>query len=77
MQFNGYERRAIAMRTESCARKTFLGLQALLFLVFYAGAGSLYIIHAYNANEINNLTDICELNLLSGTLAPTFCDMND
>ena len=44
MQFNGYERRAIAMRTESCARKTFLGLQALLFLVFYAGAGSLYII---------------------------------
>mmetsp|Transcript_17408 Transcript_17408/g.23461 ORF Transcript_17408/g.23461 Transcript_17408/m.23461 type:complete len:112 (-) Transcript_17408:483-818(-) len=53
MHFNGFERRAIAMQTESCSRRTCYALQAVLFLSFHAVAGGLFIYRDYNAKRLN------------------------
>ena len=53
MHFNGLQRRAIAMKTESCRRKTLLSLQALIFLAFYSVASGFFIYRYHNARQLN------------------------
>lgn len=74
MHFNGFERRALAMRTESCQRKSCYALQAFLFLAFYSVAGGYYIYRDYNAGQLNN--KLCKDGAYEGTQIGVYCDEN-
>ena len=68
---NGLERAQVAMDAESKGRKAYLAVQAIIFLAFFATAGSLYALRYRNINHLNKA--LCDTDLFDGTETPLMC----
>lgn len=65
MQVNGLERAQVAMDAEKNGRKAYLAVQAIIFLAFFATAGSLYALRYRNINQLNKA--LCDTDIYDDT----------